>query len=428
VLAIVGSLFILALGVGTVVFWLNRPDQRAAGALVQEAYVWQRSWTPAVQEAVGSADPALAGLVVLAAETGWEQGRPRTIEVAADYAALKARGLPVGLAVRVGTYAGPFDAQAPATRLVVELAARQLARARTAGLAPSELQIDFDCAESHLDGYRQWIVAIKQQVGAVPVIFTALSSWLNSRHFGPLAQAADGFILQVHSLERPASADVAMTLCDPAAARAAVETAARFGRPFRVALPTYGYLLAFDAGGRFVGLSAEGPAPNWPADVLVRPLRSDPVEMAALVRQWQADRPAAMRGIIWYRLPTRGDILNWRPATFSTVLSGQTPRRELRAQTRRAPGGAIEVELASVGQASAPLKATVVVRWRGARCVAADAIGGYQRLESGAEELRLGPTPEVTLIELGPGERRTIGWLRLSDPVEVEVDVVPESP
>jgi hypothetical protein len=421
---------VLAAGVaaGAILVAWHWPVPRAGGPLVQEAYVWQRAWTPAVEEAVAQADATLQGLTILGAEVAWQGGRPRVVEVSADWAALKARGLPVGLALRVGAYGGPFDEDAEATRLVVGLAGKLIDRARAAGVTPAELQLDFDCPESRLAGYRLWIEAVRRRAGDVPVTFTALPSWLHNRTFGPLAEAADGFVLQVHSLARPADADAPLTLCDPAAARAAVEKAARFGRPFRVALPTYGYLLAFDRGGKFVGLSAEGPAPRGPADAQVRALRSDPAEMAALVRDWTADRPAKMSGIIWYRLPTRDDILCWRSTMFSLVLSGQTPQSNLRAQAVPSADGLVEIELRNTGTASAPLPARVIARWRGARLVAADAIGGYERQDGAADEVRLAATAAAALQELGPGERKAIGWLRLTEVREVQVDGVPENP
>ena len=67
-------------------------------------------------------------------------------------------------------------------------------------------------------------------------------------------------MLQVHSLERPKNFDAPFTLCDANAARRAVTWAAKIGVPFRVTLPTYGYLVAFAPGGQFVGLSAEETA------------------------------------------------------------------------------------------------------------------------------------------------------------------------
>ena len=69
----------------------------------------------------------------------------------------------------------------------------------------AELQIDFDAAESKLAGYREWLVALRSRVGTTRLVFTALPAWLRHEEFRALAQAADGFVLQVHSLERPAA-------------------------------------------------------------------------------------------------------------------------------------------------------------------------------------------------------------------------------
>lgn len=427
-------LLLVAVGAGFVlVAVFRRPVERTSGPLIHEAYVWQRAWTASVQDGVAQAGKAaggapgataLSGLIVLGAEVGWERGRARVVHVAIEYEALRASSQPVGLALRVGPYAGPFDAGADVTELVVGLAGDLVKEAKAAGVNVKELQIDFDCAESKLDGYRLWVQAARRKVAPVPVTITVLPSWLNSGHLRDLVRAADGFVLQVHSLERPEGMASPLTLCDPSAARSAVEKAARLGVPFRVAMPTYGYLVAFDASGKFVGVSAEGPAPAWPADVQIRTVRADPAAMAELVRSWTADRPATMTGIIWYRLPVSEDTLNWRWATLSLVMDGQAPRADLRAQTTR-QDGLVEVHLVNTGTADAPLNVTVTVRWDNATLVSSDAIGGFERTGRERNELRLTSTGLTRLQYLAPGDRRAIGWLRLSDDKEVQVHVVP---
>jgi hypothetical protein len=72
-------------------------------------------------------------------------------------------------------------------------------------LADVATAIDFDCAESKLDGYRVWVEAIQRRVAPLPVTITALPSWLNSRAFQRLAAVATNYVLQVHSVERPKS-------------------------------------------------------------------------------------------------------------------------------------------------------------------------------------------------------------------------------
>jgi hypothetical protein len=222
--------------------------------------------------------------------------------------------------------------------------------ARRTGLAPRELQIDFDCAESNLEGYRAWVETLRRKVAPVPVTITALPSWLGQSAFPRLAGAAGSYVLQVHSLDRPSRMDSSLTLCDPAAARRAVERAARLSVPFRVALPTYGYLMAFDTDGRLLGLSAEGPAKTWPASARIREVRADPIELARLVRGWTTNRPANLQGVIWYRLPVASDLLNWRWPTLAAIVALRSPRESFRAEPRRVEPGLVEISLVNDGE------------------------------------------------------------------------------
>jgi hypothetical protein len=341
-----------ALGVAwvSVAAWLLvfRSGPRGGGPLRHEVYVWQRAWTGPVREAVARRGTNFSALCVLKAEVSWKDGKPQVARVAVDYPTLAEARRPVGIALRIGPYSGPFlqavrgrgreSAPSPAdkdqsrfmsvatiqnqnaTALLTDLAASIVAEARSNHLDLGELEMDFDCAESKLDGYRVWVEAIQRRVAPLPVTITALPSWLDSRAFKRLAAVATNYVLQVHSVERPKSLDAPFTLCDPRAARRAVERAGRIGVPFRVALPTYGYTLAFDPSGRFIGLSAEGPRPNWPTNALLREVRSDATAIARLVQDWTASRPAAMRGVIWYRLPVATDKRNWRWETLREIV------------------------------------------------------------------------------------------------------------
>ncbi|MBI2876616.1 MAG: DUF3142 domain-containing protein [Candidatus Tectomicrobia bacterium] len=332
------------------------------------------------------------------------------------------------MALRIGPYPGPFAAQDGLTTLMVDLAASLVAEAGKHHLALAELQIDFDCADSKLSGYRLWVEAIRRKVAPVPVTLTALPSWLSRREFEGLAAASDGFVLQVHSLAWPTGTDAPFSLCDPAAARRAVERAARLGMPFRVALPTYGYVMAFDREGRPVGISAEGLSVAWPREVRRLDVHADPAAMAALVRAWTADRPASLQGIVWYRLPTSEDRLNWQWPTLATVMAGRAPRGALQAEARRPQPGLVEIDLVNAGNADRPLQVVVSLRWREARLVAGDALQGFEWIDAGPTEVRLHPTTNLALVRLGPGQRRMIGWLRLSENAEVKVDVSPANP
>jgi len=378
-------------------------------------------WPETVVEAVSDHSASLAGLVVLNAEVGWQAGKPRVVRVRLDYAALRASGKPVGLALRVGSYPGPFAPETEATDLLADLAASLLAESASNRLGVAELQIDFDCAESKLAGYRLWIEEIRRRVAPVPVTITVLPAWLGHREFRQLIDGTDGYVLQVHSVERPRNIDAPFTLCPPDAARRAVERAARLGRPFRVALPTYGYALAFDVRGEFIGLSAEGPAPRWPARTLVREVSAEPATLAELVLGWTRDRPAELAGIIWYRLPVAGDRLNWGWPTLAAVMAGSVPRPQLRTEARQVTNGLVELLLANVGQADDRSRVQILARWQDGSLIAADGLNGFEPGETAPHNARFASRDGSW--RLAAGEERTVGWLRLTRSVPVELEL-----
>lgn len=401
------------------------PVGRAAAAtnsLAQEAYVWQRVWNQPVCEAVAEHAVQFQSLVVLKAEVTWLKAQPRVVQVAPDYAALKAAGVPVGLALRIGPYPGPFATNDPPADFLRRLAAALVAAARANGVAVRELQIDFDCAASKLDGYRLWVGAIRRAISPVPLVITVLPDWLKQPAFGPLVAATDGYVLQVHSLAAPQSVEASFILCDPAAAQRAVERAGEFNTPFRVALPTYGYLLAFDPKGKLIGLSAEGLGRNWPADAQRREVRTDPTAMAQLVQSWTTNHPAALRGVIWYRLPVAEDSLNLRWPTLAAMMAGRSPREHERAEARRTEPGLVEISLVNDGELDLTAPVTVAVRWQNARLAAGDGIGGFELAEDGPTGARFQTVRPAH--RLPAGEAQTIGWLRLSEDREVHVEMV----
>jgi hypothetical protein len=411
------------------VCYLSMVGLAAAGSsdalltLPQEAYVWQRAWTPAVRKSVELHRHAFAGLILLAGEISWKNSHPMTTRISLPYDTLRQQDAPIGLALRINSFAGPFsEADGTATALA-KIAASILEEARTNGIVVRELQIDFDCAESKLSGYEQWIHAVKKNIGSVPLTITALPIWLNRLAFHHLAAATDGYVLQVHSLRRPESYDAPFTLCDPDEARTAVAKAVKIGVPFWVALPTYGYVLAFAPDGQFVGLSAEGPSKSWPAKARLRAVEADPLTLAPLVREWAAQRPAAMRGVIWYRLPNADDTLNWRWPTLDAMLQLRSPRENGRAQTRRVEAGLYEISLINQGDLDISSRLAVDVHWQDARVVADDGLRGFEFAE-GSE----GTSPAATLqskrpVHLRAGDTWTIGWIRFNKDTEVKLEL-----
>lgn len=400
----------------------------ASPAWRQDVYVWQRAPGEELRRALEESRDVVDGIYPLAAELKWtEDGRAEVFRTPLDIEALKATGRAAGLVIRIGPFGGPFSRDDERARMLVKLARDTLASARQAGLEPAELQIDFDCAERTLAGYREWLLALREAAGGTRLVFTALPAWLGRRaEFAALAEVADGYVLQVHSLEKPRGGpDAPYSLCDYdkalAWARRAAEAAP--GRPFRVALPTYGYRLVFDAGGEFVALSAEGPAPRPAAGARTRVVRSDPAEMSRIERELAAEPPPGCEGVIWFRLPVSGDRLNWEMATFRKVLQGEAPKARLEVEARWSERGLAEVLAVNRGDTSERLPARVRLSWAaGGRLVASDGLGGYEPVRRGGESalvLKNEGGAEEGL--LAPGKSRAIGWLRFSDETTLEI-------
>jgi hypothetical protein len=406
----------LALGA----LWVTCGRGRASGPLPQEAYVWQRDWTPAVREAVAGA-AGFRSLVVLAVEVDLSARPPRVARAGIGWDALQGR--PVGLALRIGRFhgwsggTGRFADEPETVQLLAGLAAEMAREARAQGLDLREIQLDYDCPESKLADYPVLVEAVHAEVAPVPVTITTLPSWLrHERAFRTLARLADGIVLQVHSLRAPARPGDRVELVDPEEAVRAVEQAGRTGRPFRVALPTYSYGAVFDDRGALLGLASEGVRTSGPPEV-----SADPAVLAGLVRRWSRDRPAELAGLIWYRLPVPGDVRNWPRETLQAVLAGRAPRQEVRAVVRKPEPGLSEVEILNTGETEATVPSPLHIRWDSDTLMAADALAGTRLLRTGPREVRL--EASAAIRSLRPGERRTVAWLRFPHPVEVHVEI-----
>lgn len=398
-----------------------RQEPPAAGPMRQEVYVWQRSWTPGVQAAVMSFGTNFSRLLVLGAEVSWENRQPRVARAQIDFPTLRQTGVSVALCLRIGGYSGPFADNDRIAMFLASLGAGLVAEARSNGVTPAELQLDFDCATANLRGYGRWLRAMRSSVEPVPVTFTALPAWLDGRAFAELAGEAPAYVLQVHALQRPTRFDERFQLCDPVAARAAVARAGALGVPFRVALPTYAFMLAFDPAGQLIGVRAEGPAREWPANARTQELWADATEMATLVATWTRECPPALQGLVWYRLPVVGDRFNWRWPTLAATMQGRTPRRHLRVISRRVEAGLTDIHLANEGELDISSRLAITVRWQGSRWVAADALSAFAAADVGSNHIRFQTEQR---LRLPAGEQLPVGWLRLSEDGEVICDDV----
>lgn len=412
--------------VAGIAVWRFCGDPGDRTPMLQSAYLWQRAWTPAVAAGVARHPAGLSKLIVLAAQVDWDGPIPRVTLVQPDYGVLQKSGLRVGLALRVTSRPAPLESTGPAVAQIATLAGNLVAAGRAAGVEPVEFQVDYDSAEGRLDEYRTWIGVVRQAVAPVPLTITVLPCWLRHPSAVALVRATDGFVVQVHSLTPPrgVETDASLRLVDPYATGIAVRRAAALGAPFEVALPTYGYVAAFDAEGRFLGLNAEGPQPDWPPTAVLREVEPDPALLAGWVRAWTAQRPASMRGVIWYRLPVPGDRHNWAPATLESVMRGRFPEPALAARTVVTDGGRlVDIELVNTGRADARLdRVRIAVVFDPNRMEALDGIGGFIAREALNGMTLIGSSLGMA-PSLRPGDRRTVGWVRLREAAAVRVEV-----
>jgi hypothetical protein len=180
-----------------------------------ECYVWQRVWTDELQTSILKATNRIHTFMGLAAEIDVRADRQQRQMIPVDYSFLSRLPEPSGLAIRINPYSDPFEPDADATRYLIQTIRDVLAAASEKDFAPSEVQIDYDCAESKLDGYRAWVQQLKQAFPEFPITITALPSWMKQRAFKRLIQSCDGYVLQVHSLEKPETFEQEVVLCDP---------------------------------------------------------------------------------------------------------------------------------------------------------------------------------------------------------------------
>jgi len=369
---------------------------------VIEAYVWQSPGRPEVAAAMQKAAGTVATLHVKAAEFRWT-GQSFTVERRMDKQ-LPAAGC--GLVVRIGSSASSLDWTADQIAPVAEVI-RGLA-----ALSPKEIQCDYDCPQKHLDRYTRLLDALQRAAGPVPVIPTALPSWMDEPAFPKLIARHPGYVLQVHSLQLPKQAGEPVLIFDPQAARAATARASKFGVPFRIAMATYGCEVWFGPDGKVARVISEEAAPDGKAPASRGFSMADPNESARLVGEWNATPPPGLQAVIWYRLPVEGDQRNWPWATFEHVVHGEEQPSDLRLEAIDHEG-ARDLFIVNRGNFPSPLPARVVI---GNETVSSDAVAGYtvepHHHGHGLRFLRRdGQWPW-----LDPGKKIPIGWLRTSDP------------
>lgn len=382
------------------------------------AYVWRQGWDPAAVASLADRTwPAgLTELNVLVGECGLG---PTARRVVPPWSALRGTGKAVSLSVRIGTRQALGGAAEPDLTEGWTLLRQGWAEARAAGVTVASVQVDFDCPSRLLPAYAERIAAAKRAWPEVRVTVTTLPTWLKEPGFTQLIAAADGWTLQLHGTERPNLAKPSPLFAEAQALRW-VEHAETFGRPFRLALPTYSYLACYSAAGAYLGVRAESA--DLPAGTArTQLLPADPAQVVGLLRRLEDRRHALVLGIDWFRLPFPGDRQNWTMAGWAQVLARQGIPNECSPELK--VDGAL-VDVAVVNPTGQPLALPAVeVAWRGTQVLGADATIDWIPA-TGSATVTFRPHPRAGF--LSPGERRVVGWVRLAEARPVSVRALGE--
>lgn len=364
-----------------------------------ETYVWQRRDSSELRDALERSKPLLARCHFLGIEMGRDASGWRVSRSSVPDELFEGQGLVLRLGASL---AGETWENSETIDRVMEEAAWLAAK------PAAELQIDYDCPQGSLDFYRRLLDCIKTRFPQRRWTITALPSWLGEPAAKRLFDAADGVVLQVHSLQLPKNPAQPIIICDPSAARAAVKRMKKFGKPFRVAINTYACEVLFDGEGRIIDVISEDIDSPPPLAATRRSAGiSDAVALAELVAEWRRNPPHGLEGIIWYRLPLETDRRNWRWQTWAKVAVGEVPNSALRIEAQKTPQGAWDLVVSNAGERDERLPEFLAI---GCETLVLEGINGY--LSEGASRLRLDDAPWPWLP---PGASLTAGWLRTTN-------------
>lgn len=364
-----------------------------ATPLSNDAYVWQRQWTPSLVRALADDGQSVRAWRVLAGEMDvhgqWRVFTP-------DGRALAASGKPVIAVLRIEGQLQRWDEAALLADVRGVLATWRQQNLRFAGV-----EIDHDCATSRLPAYAHFLQALRPSL--LPderLSVTALPTWLGSPDLDHLLAQADEAVLQVHAVQSPRAG-----LFNPGQARLWLAAfAGHTHKPWRVALPAYGTRVNWDEQGRVASIESERPT-------LVglegsSELFADPRTMQHVVASLEQDTPRGLVGIVWFRLPTGGDARAWSEASWRAVL-GRTPLQASLAAVASGTDDPHRYDVRLVNEGDADLPLPPLIRIDGA-CMAADGIHGYG-LQRGERGLYL---QRARVGVLRAGRQQAVGWLR----------------
>jgi hypothetical protein len=348
-------------------------------------------------QAMQASDGLVRAWRVLAAEMGADN---RWTDITPDWTVLAAQKRPPFMVIRINGQLNDLQETASIARI-----AALINRWQQAGVSIAGVEIDHDCATARLPAYVHFLTALRKQLPpATPLSITALPTWLESPVLDSLLAVPDEAVLQVHAVLNPRQG-----LFDAKLAQGWLTAFAEHtNHPWRVALPTYGTRVAWDANGNIADIESERPMLASAGSAAANELVAKPEAIAAFVSQIETDRPRGMAGIVWFRLPTTDDARAWSLPTWRAILARQplSAGMEVLAQAdaNQANAALRNVILVNSGNTDAALPWSIRLD---KACRSGDGINGYA-LETDSQGQYLRRTQDGLLRA---GRQRNIGWL-----------------
>jgi hypothetical protein len=361
-------------------YWLTHRVTYVPGSSPQQAYV-----TTAAPAVLGTAGDSMDELLFTAADFSVSADQCQTSPKSIDYAFIAQHHLRIGLVLNIAlspVHAGVFAPASAATHAITAAAQSILQAAKQAGVQIAELQITCTGCDEYPRGFETWLTAVSSATnGSTPITVACPPRWLDDSNFAAAARASQGFVVQIPPGQT--AADI----------QACAHRAAKWKFPFRPAINT---------------------------------ANADPAAMAQLIQSWKDQHPQNMTAILWSALAA-DDEPNWRWPTLHSVINGITPQPKLLVATRKLEPRLSEIDLINTGDADATTAADVSVTWSDSDLDDAQALAGYQRQETGRYSQTLHAKQPALDKPLRPGERRAIGWVRLTDDAPVQAQFAPAS-
>ena len=315
-------------------------------------YVWQRHWSDKVESAVCSElEAGTHDLYVLGGELECGDGTARWR--GAEVPARIWRHPRVTAVFRLPVQALD-DTENPGDAVV----------ARADALGVRRIQLDVDVPERQIVRYAELVEGIRRRwptaAGELRLGATFLPCHLDQQEISRVLAAIDEPVIQLHGIDAPKKRSETWALMERKTVFRALRAARALDGRFKMALPSYAYILTFNADGSFRRLYAEG----LPDDFEIPPGTVRELAAPDLNLLHEVFKSPLRLPVIWFRLPVRG-VDRWclERETLSLLERGERPEAAVEF-TVRGGGRAGAVDLVARYRHQIPLTGvTAVIDW-----------------------------------------------------------------